>query len=221
MFVASSNVNVNNAGLVSPGASPGAIGVNGTYTQTSTGTLAIGIEGDDNSNPMSPEYDALYADVLSLGGTLTLSLQNGFVPTTANVFTIMDAFTLSGTFSNVGDGQRLSTTGGEGSFVVNYNTIPATVTLSNFLFSADYNGNGTVDAADYVLWRKTPISYGGPGGYATWRSSFGLTNLPGAGSGAGGGEIGGAAVPEPGCMVIFLLGMTGLTVAARRSTAIR
>jgi hypothetical protein len=221
MFVASSGVNLNNAGLVSPGASPGAIAVNGAYTQTSTGTLAIGIEGDDNSNPMSPEYDALYADVLNLGGTLSLSLQNGFVPTTANVFTIMDAFTLSGMFSNVGNGQRLTTTGGEGSFVVNYNFGPATVTLTDFVFTADYNGNGIVDGADYVLWRKSPGSYGGPGGYAAWRSSFGLTNLPGAGSGAGSGGIGSAAVPEPNCIAIFLLGMAGLAIAGRRRTAIR
>ena len=46
--------------------------------------------------------------------------------------------------------------------------------------SADYNGNGTVDAADYVLWRKSPNSFGGdPGGYNAWRAQFGN-----AGSGA-------------------------------------
>src|SRR3954464_1357749 len=47
--------------------------------------------------------------------------------------------------------------------------------------TGDYNGNGTVDAADYVLWRKTPGSFGGAGGYTTWRANFGNV-----GGGAGG-----------------------------------
>ena len=40
--------------------------------------------------------------------------------------------------------------------------------------TGDYNGNGAVDAADYVLWRKSPGDFGGsPTGYNTWRSNFG------------------------------------------------
>jgi hypothetical protein len=62
----------------------------------------------------------------------------------------------------------------------------------------DYNGNGVVDGADYVLWRN-----GGPlqnevdtpgtvnaADYTAWRARFGNTS----GSGSG---VGGAAVPEP------------------------
>lgn len=44
----------------------------------------------------------------------------------------------------------------------------------------DFNHDGTVDAADYVVWRK---NNGGPGDYATWRANFGMTS-PGGGSGA-------------------------------------
>ncbi len=40
--------------------------------------------------------------------------------------------------------------------------------------AGDYNHDGKVDAADYVLWRKAPDTYGGdPGGYDTWRMNFG------------------------------------------------
>ncbi|HJQ78888.1 MAG TPA: LamG-like jellyroll fold domain-containing protein, partial [Lacipirellulaceae bacterium] len=54
----------------------------------------------------------------------------------------------------------------------------------------DYNGNGRVDAADYVVWRKNPNAHGGdPAGYNTWRINFDRTSGSGAGSGA--------AVPEP------------------------
>ncbi len=38
----------------------------------------------------------------------------------------------------------------------------------------DYNGNGVVDAADYVLWRNDPATNGGsPAGYNTWRTNYG------------------------------------------------
>ncbi|MEX2546100.1 MAG: hypothetical protein WD316_13305 [Phycisphaeraceae bacterium] len=36
----------------------------------------------------------------------------------------------------------------------------------------DYNGDGVVDAADYVVWRKTD---GSAEGYNTWRTNFGAT----------------------------------------------
>jgi hypothetical protein len=78
----------------------------------------------------------------------------------------------------------------------------------------DYNNNGTVDAGDYVMWRKGgPLQneVDNPGvvnqqDYVEWRSRFGNT---GAGSGLGGN----AAVPEPATLVllgsIVLFGMLG------------
>jgi hypothetical protein len=42
----------------------------------------------------------------------------------------------------------------------------------------DYNDNGTVDAADYVVWRN---SDGTQPGYNTWRTNFGRTAASGAG----------------------------------------
>lgn len=68
----------------------------------------------------------------------------------------------------------------------------------------DHNGDGTVDAADYVLWRKDPANHGGePGGYDDWKANFAET---GPGSGGSG------AVPEPGtaALAIVSLLMTGL-----------
>jgi hypothetical protein len=51
----------------------------------------------------------------------------------------------------------------------------------------DYNANGTVDAADYVVWRKRG---GTPQEYETWRAHFGATDSAAAVSGI-------ATVPEP------------------------
>ncbi len=60
----------------------------------------------------------------------------------------------------------------------------------------DYNENGTVDAADYVLWRENNIN--GAQGYIDWRTNFGRTLSPGSGSAA--------AVPEPAGMALLLSG---------------
>ncbi len=60
----------------------------------------------------------------------------------------------------------------------------------------DYNHDGVVDAADYLVWRKDPANNGGTlGGYSAWRTNFGMT----AGSGAAllTAETQSAAVPEP------------------------
>jgi hypothetical protein len=80
----------------------------------------------------------------------------------------------------------------------------------------DYNGNGSVDAGDYVLWRK-----GGPllnevdtpgtvnaADYTEWRARFGN---PGAGGGAGLGE----AIPEPASALLLLA--AGLLAAVART----
>jgi hypothetical protein len=66
----------------------------------------------------------------------------------------------------------------------------------------DYNGDGTVDAADYVVWRNDPDALGGDGGYNTWRANFGR-------SAAGGATLGRhhtAAAPEPATVMMFVIG---------------
>jgi hypothetical protein len=83
---------------------------------------------------------------------------------------------------------------------------------SEFLFASavaplegDYNEDGKVDAADYVVWRKTGIN--GQQGYNTWRANFGRMAITPA-SGAA------AAVPEPATILIFVLAVC--VVAASR-----
>jgi hypothetical protein len=67
----------------------------------------------------------------------------------------------------------------------------------------DYNEDGTVNAADYVVWRKGVAD----GTYQTWRQNFGS-------SGAGGGSN--MPVPEPASLVLVLLSsLVGLTARNR------
>jgi hypothetical protein len=74
----------------------------------------------------------------------------------------------------------------------------------------DYNNNGVVDAADYVVWRKhegtTTVLPNDPFGgviganqYSLWRANFGA--VPGAG--AGGNSLSGT-VPEPATLSVLL-----------------
>jgi hypothetical protein len=75
----------------------------------------------------------------------------------------------------------------------------------------DFNGDTKVDAADYVLWRKDPAAFL-PADYNTWRSNFG------AGNGAGSG-VGADSVPEPGSVLLLVLGATIAGWPARRRKA--
>jgi hypothetical protein len=78
----------------------------------------------------------------------------------------------------------------------------------------DHNGDGVVDTADYVAWRKDPGSFGGdPDGYNAWRTNFGRTS-----AGSGGGRAG--AVPEPGSFLLALVGFVGAVTTSRRRTAL-
>jgi autotransporter-associated beta strand protein len=68
----------------------------------------------------------------------------------------------------------------------------------------DFNGDGSVDAGDYVVWSKSPSVYGGsPAGYDLWRANFGLTS---AGSGSGAHVGGSASVPEPAAVLLLACG---------------
>lgn len=67
--------------------------------------------------------------------------------------------------------------------------------LYNAAATGDYNGNGTVDAADYVVWRKSVglmsggLAADGDGNgiidandYAVWKSHFGQSSFSASGS---------------------------------------
>jgi hypothetical protein len=77
--------------------------------------------------------------------------------------------------------------------------------------AGDYNLDGSVNAADYVVWRKDPGSHGGAGGYDIWRQNF--NNPPGSGSGLDSTS----SVPEPASVVLLLIGLAAF--AGRRRTA--
>jgi hypothetical protein len=96
--------------------------------------------------------------------------------------------------------------------------------------AGDYNADGAVDAADYIVWRKLLNSGGSAlpadgddnnivnaADYDVWRTNFGRT--VGGGSGAtGGAPSGSSAVPEP-AGIFFVLTALLAAVFCRRAAA--
>ena len=159
-----------------------------------------------------------------MGGTLELTLIDDFVPQPHQRFDILAAETLVGQFANVAPGQRLETTDGLGSFVVNYGAGSPfhanQVVLSDFLMAilaGDYNNDGLVGAADLNLvlgaWGDDVSVTGVPAGWvndvptgligaqhlndvlANWGATLSASLT---------------TVPEPSTLWFVLMGMAGL-----------
>jgi len=94
------NGNVNNNGLVGPGASPGRININGNYTQGATGKLKMELGAGT-----TPGTNFDYLDVsglASLSGILEIAFLAGFTPTDGQRFDIMEWGSYDGSrFANI------------------------------------------------------------------------------------------------------------------------
>ena len=133
--------NVENGGLVSPGTSPGALNLNGNYTQMAGGELLIELAS-------ASSYDQLLTtETATLGDKLTVNLLDGFVPSPGQSFTIFTADDIDGTFAT----EMLPFVPGL-IFDVIYN--PQSVVLTVLpAFTADFDEDGDVDAADLAQWQ--------------------------------------------------------------------
>jgi hypothetical protein len=191
---------------LSPGFSPASITLAGNVSLGAAAKLNIQLGGTSQS-PVA-QFDQVHVGGnLSLDGTLALSLINGFVPAFGNSFDILDWGSLTGTFS------ALQLAGLAGGYSWDTSQLYTTGIVSVGGVLGDYNHNGVVDAADYVVWRSMLGQTGAGlaadgnqngvvdgGDLTVWRSHFGATS----GSGAGIGSA--AAVPEPSAIALVLVG---------------
>jgi fibronectin-binding autotransporter adhesin len=128
----------------SPGASPAAVSLE-NFTLDSTATLAMELGG----TTVGSQYDQLnFTGTSVLGGMLNVSLINGFAPQEGNAFTLLAGGTISGTFSSIQLPAPLS-----GSLQWDASKLYTTGVISVVL-PGDFDLNGLVNAADYVVWRK-------------------------------------------------------------------
>jgi hypothetical protein len=192
---------VNQAGKLAPGHSAGLTTISGDYTQQMNGVLEIEVGGLTASS----QFDMLVVSGSAvLGGTLRISLINGFVPQAGYSFDFLNWGNRAGTFTAL----QLQSLGAN---LMWNSSLLYTSGVLRVAIAGDYNFNGVVDAGDYIVWRKTLGQIGGPlaadgnnngqidiGDFTVWRSHFGQ---PG-----GSGNSAGASVPEPGSGLLLLLG---------------
>ena len=135
---------------VAPGTSPGKLTVDGDLAISSGGLFKVelgGVQPGTNHDQLIVTGQAAIS-----GGLLDLSLVNGFLPQVNDMFTLLQADSLSGMFANaaglktIADGWRvdwsLNATGG--------NLVLQAISVE---MQGDFNGNGVVDGDDLVLWK--------------------------------------------------------------------
>jgi fibronectin-binding autotransporter adhesin len=204
--------NVSFEGSYSPGNSPAAVSLGGPTTFAATNQLLMEIGG----TTAGTQFDHINAaDALTLGGALKVSLINGFAPAAGESFDLLDfdPSKLSGTFSTI----VLPTL--SAGLQWNADQLYATGAISVNLLG-DYNGNGVVDAADYVIYRAElgrngiGLSADGNGNnvidsgdFDIWASHFGGH----VGSGAGATTL----VPEPSAAALLVTGCACLIAGLR------
>lgn len=201
-------------GDLKPGNSPANVTFGGSLQININAGLGIELGGTIKG----AEYDSLtIAGVASLSGTLTTSLINGFVPAVGQSFEILTAAGgVDGTFDSV------NLPALAGGLYLNLAYAPTAVTISVAGLLGDFNHNGTVDSADFVLWRKTLGQAGSAlaadannsgtidqGDYNIWRANFGQNAVIGSGS-----SVPPSAVPEPSSIMLLA---AALSLIPRRS----
>lgn len=146
---------VTNAGSVSPGQSAGILNITGSYTQSAAGMLAIELGG----TTAGAQHDRLaITGFAALGGSLQLSLINGFVPAVGNTFTILTAASISGTFATV----TFTNLPPSLSASVSYSSNSVVVSIIGDSIAGDLNCDGalnTGDVAPFALALTDPAAY--------------------------------------------------------------
>ena len=208
-----------NGSTVSPGNSPGVLTVDGDYTQGSTATLAIELTG--SGGVAGTDYDRLLVwGSANLDGTLDLQVDAGYTPTIGDSMPgIVTSANTAGTFATVNnvvfDGRR--------GVAVTYTetSVDAQVALRGNTDVA--SGDVDVDTGDLTTSIINFTSAGGSG--KTWAEgdmdgdgdvdtgdlTTSIINFTSALSG------GANTVPEPGSLLLLLMGMMALLVPVRRN----
>jgi T5SS/PEP-CTERM-associated repeat protein len=205
-----------NSGAVAPGIAEGKLNVTGSYTQSATGKLQIELYG-----AAPGQFDELAVTGSAvLGGELDVTLGttagHQFEPQLGDSFTFLT--TTSGALGYFASAHLPGLTPGR-MWQIRYAADSTTLAVA---LAGDYNDDTTVDAADYVIWRKLNGSSFNPsadgdtngavnaGDFTIWRSRFG------ASAGAAASLSSGDFVPEPATVVLLTGGVVALATRGGR-----
>jgi autotransporter-associated beta strand protein len=177
----------------------GVISGQGDVRKTGAGTLIL-TGANSNTGDTVVQVGMLRIDQASLANTADLYLSTGaFIdlnftagPDIVDSFFVDGISQAAGIWGPVGSGAPLTSPRFVGTGRLRVTTFIAPP------LAGDFNENGVVDTADYIVWRSgLGVAYT-QADYDVWRTNFGRT----AGSGASNNA---AAVPEPSSFVLLLL----------------
>ncbi len=204
------NRSLTNHGTLAPGLDLGSITVQSNYFQYSDGTLAIQLGG----TAADTQYDRLVtAGGAFLAGNLKVSFISGYTPAGGSTYAVLAASSITGAFDSIELPQL------NPGLVWSANQSLTAFTLT--VVGGDFNQNGIVDTADYVMWRNarntsvaTPYSGADGNGdsvvndidYSVWRTNLGKKSGGTFDFGSGSG-LTLAGVPEPASAVLNLFGV--------------
>ncbi len=197
--------NVANSATIAPGLSAGSLSIAGDLILTAASTLQIEIGGVRQG----VDHDFLSeagAAPLNLAGALSVVRVGGFLPTAADSLIILSSNQpITGMFSNVVGGRVTAT---DGITSIKVSVVGNYVVLGER--PGDYNGNGVVDGADFLVWQQ---GLGGPFTPAhldVWNTKLGTPASSIADANRDVLSNARSNVPEPATAVMLIAGMLAL-----------
>ncbi len=190
-----------------------------TFDQVSTGDLLIDIGGTGIK-----DYDHLLFDnTASIAGDLIVTLTGGFMPLAGDEFDLLTGNGgVSGTFATTPE--ELPALGGGLGWEIDYNGAEVVLRVVSDGLPGDFNGDGTVNLADYTVWRdnlgaatEAALSGNGnnsagvdAGDYPLWKTGFASGSASGSAT-----TVAAENVPEPMSYVLLLAAATMLLTVRR------
>lgn len=136
------NAAITNGANIQPALGGTGLSVNGNVSLLATSNLTFQLGGLTRGS----EYGSLNVNgSVGLNGTLVVSFVNAFQAGNSDNFTVLSSTSLSGAFTNVASGARLTTTDNSGSFLVTYDGTE--VVLSDFLTTDHHSSSSNNDVS--------------------------------------------------------------------------
>lgn len=195
------NASVVNHGTFNPAAD---LDIAGNYTESDSSTFLV------NNLKLTDWSELAVSQTAAIDGELVIDYL-GVIPVGTISIDVLRALEITGTYDSLTVVDSLPWVGGATFEVLadefgNTDVVRLTITNSASGVAGDYNNDGTVDAADYTVWRDhlglavdmpndTTLGTVTADDYGVWKSNYG--NSVGAG----------AAVPEPSAIALLLAGL--------------
>jgi hypothetical protein len=209
--------------VVEPGASVGKLTIQGTYVQETDARLIEEIGGTQTG-----KFDQLSATgVATLAGTLDVRLVDLgtgiFSPTAGASFQILTGSSVKGKFETL----LLPGLSSNLAWKIRYGTNNVTLKVTS---PTDFDGNGTTDSADYVVWRRllgTSVTQGTSADadfdgqvtqadYDLWRARFSLAPGSGSSEELSGADVAQFSVAEPNTALLPIVPIASYILMRRK-----